>query len=127
MQVNIDGLIGNIISSGGGRVIVDFNHPLASKTLNYEISVLKQIEEPSEQLKSITEMYTSIKSDKIHVEIKENNAKITVENADKIDSHIKEHIDEEAKKYIKLNKVEFVSSGAKEEHHEAKEQKEKKE
>jgi FKBP-type peptidyl-prolyl cis-trans isomerase SlyD len=123
MQVNIDGLVGNIISSGGGRVIVDFNHPLASKILNYEISILKKIEEPSEQLKSITEIYTNMKQEKIHVEIAENNAKITIENADKLDNHIKEHIEEEAKKYIKLNKVEFVSSISKEAVHEAKEHK----
>lgn len=117
MQVNIDGLVGNIISSGGGRVIVDFNHPLASRTLNYEISVLKRIEEPKEQLSAVIEMYTNIKPDKMHIEISENNAKVSAENADKIDNRIKEHIEEEAKKYIKLNKVEFIDNISKEASH----------
>lgn len=127
MQVNIDGLIGNILSAGGGRVIIDFNHPLASKTLNYEVSVLKKVDEPKEQLSSIVQMYTNLKPNKIDVEISENNAKVFIEGAEKIDNHVKERIEEEAKKYIKLGKVEFVNKEAKVTAHEHKEIKEKKE
>jgi len=51
MIVNIDGLLGTIRSVSGGRVIVNFNHPLAGKTLEYEVSIKEIIESNSEKLK----------------------------------------------------------------------------
>ena len=39
MQVNIDGKIGIIKSISGGRIIIDFNHPLAGVDLAYNIKI----------------------------------------------------------------------------------------
>ena len=43
LQVNIDGAIGTIRTVTGGRIIVDFNHPLSGKYLIYEVKVNKKI------------------------------------------------------------------------------------
>ena len=52
LQINIDGLLGVVRTVTSGRVIVDFNHPLAGKKLVYKIKILKKISDPKEQLDS---------------------------------------------------------------------------
>lgn len=58
LQVNIDGMIGIVRTVTPGRVIVDFNHPLAGKTLLYKIKLLKKITQPPQQLNSLIKFYT---------------------------------------------------------------------
>ena len=53
MEIEIDGKPALIRASGAGRVQVDFNHPLAGKTLIYEVSVEKILETVEEKVKSI--------------------------------------------------------------------------
>lgn len=51
--VNIDGLMGKIISASPGRVLVDFNHPLAGKDVNYEVKILKEVISTEEKTQAI--------------------------------------------------------------------------
>ena len=41
LPVNIDNLNGIIRTVSGGRVIVDFNHPLSGRVLSYNVKVNK--------------------------------------------------------------------------------------
>ena len=43
LQVNMDGLLGTIKTVSGGRTVVDFNHPLSGKELEYEVTVKRII------------------------------------------------------------------------------------
>lgn len=52
---NFDGKIGKVLAVSGGRVIVDFNHPLAGKEVVYEINVLKKVEGINEKVKALNE------------------------------------------------------------------------
>lgn len=52
---NFDGKMAKILSVSGGRVIADFNHPLAGKTLIYEINVLRKVDDQNEKIKSFIE------------------------------------------------------------------------
>jgi len=52
---NFDGRIGRVLTSSGGRVIVDFNNPLAGKEIVYNINILRKIEDINEKIKSINE------------------------------------------------------------------------
>lgn len=52
-QVEIDGKTAIVRSVGAGRVQVDFNSPLAGKTLIYDLTVKKTIEEKLEKVKAL--------------------------------------------------------------------------
>jgi FKBP-type peptidyl-prolyl cis-trans isomerase 2 len=50
MQVEIDGIVGLIRTVSGGRAIVDFNHPLAGKALDYEVVAKRKVIDAKEKL-----------------------------------------------------------------------------
>ncbi len=50
--VNIDGRNCRIQSVSGGRVRVDFNHPLAGKDLLYKVKILREITDLAEKLRA---------------------------------------------------------------------------
>jgi len=52
-EVEINGQRAVVKSVGGGRVILDFNHPLAGKTLVYELKIVKVVKEPAEKVKEL--------------------------------------------------------------------------
>ena len=53
MRVNVDGRIATVRTVGAGRVQLDFNHPLAGKTLVYEVTIVKKIETPKEKIQAL--------------------------------------------------------------------------
>lgn len=55
LQINASGLLGTIRSVAGGRVTIDFNHPLAGKNLVYTIKINKVVEEDIAKLKALLE------------------------------------------------------------------------
>ena len=55
-EVIINNKRGRIVTVTPGRVVIDFNHPLAGKTLKYRYKVVERIEEPAEKVKAIIEM-----------------------------------------------------------------------
>lgn len=78
-EVTINNAVGRIIAVTGGRVTVDFNHPLAGKTLKAEFTVVRKLESPEEQVKylvkrrvktlSVDAVKASLKSEGSAVEI----------------------------------------------------------
>jgi FKBP-type peptidyl-prolyl cis-trans isomerase 2 len=53
LQVQIDGLFGTVKTASGGRVIVDFNHPLANKDIYYKMTPKKIITDNKEKIQSL--------------------------------------------------------------------------
>jgi len=53
MTFNFDGRIAKIISISGGRVMTDFNNPLAGKTVIYKIKIKRKVEDLGEKIKSL--------------------------------------------------------------------------
>ncbi len=49
--VEINGVPAVVKSVSGGRVRVDFNHPLAGKTLIYKVKIVRKIDDPVEKVK----------------------------------------------------------------------------
>ncbi|HLD37947.1 MAG TPA: hypothetical protein VJA20_00725 [Candidatus Nanoarchaeia archaeon] len=51
-MLNFDGKMGKVLSVSGGRVLVDFNHPLAGKDVIYEVNIKKIIQNIDEKIKA---------------------------------------------------------------------------
>ena len=51
-MLNFDGRPAKILTVSGGRVIVDFNNPLAGKTVIYKINILRKVDDKKEQIDS---------------------------------------------------------------------------
>jgi FKBP-type peptidyl-prolyl cis-trans isomerase 2 len=52
---NFDGKLAKILSANGGRVRVDFNNPLAGKTVIYSLNVKRVVSDLNEKIKSLNE------------------------------------------------------------------------
>lgn len=73
---NFDGQIAKIISVNGGRVMVDFNNPLAGKDVVYEVKVKRKLEDIKEKAESFNEF---LFRKKMNFEIKEEKLILKVE------------------------------------------------
>lgn len=86
---NFDGRIGKVLAVSGGRVILDFNNPIAGKDVIYEIKILKKVEDEKEQIKAFIkflfkkELAFEIKENKIIISVEKSMAKFVELFADK--------------------------------------------
>ncbi len=76
LQVNIDGVFGHILNVTGGRVIVDFNHPLASRTVNYEVKITRMIEDSLEKLKVVVQNAIGLSDESAKISLADGKAEI---------------------------------------------------
>jgi len=53
LKIEINGLWATVRSVSSGRVKLDFNHPLSGKTLLYEVTVIKKIEDLNDKISTI--------------------------------------------------------------------------
>ncbi|MDZ7745652.1 MAG: peptidylprolyl isomerase [Halobacteriales archaeon] len=59
-QVDIDGEQGYLETIVGGRARVDFNHPLAGESVEYEYEILEEVEDTLEQAKGLFSMFLDV-------------------------------------------------------------------
>ncbi|MCS7139080.1 MAG: peptidylprolyl isomerase [Candidatus Nezhaarchaeota archaeon] len=52
-RVEINGSVATIRRAEGGRVILDFNHPLAGRTIVCEVKVVKKVEDINEKIREL--------------------------------------------------------------------------
>lgn len=67
LEVQIDNAQGIIRSISGGRILVDFNNPLAGRDLNYEIKIHKKVTDPAVKVRSFISLIFRIKEPKVTV------------------------------------------------------------
>lgn len=107
LQVNIDGIVGTVKTVTGGRTIVDFNHPLASKELEYEVSVKRIVTDLSEKARTVLRLIgINTKS----VGVSAINGSVTLEFDSEVPEPVRKDIEEKLKSTItELNAVYFVA------------------
>jgi FKBP-type peptidyl-prolyl cis-trans isomerase 2 len=102
LTLDIDGQRGVVRSISGGRVIVDFNHQLAGKKIEYSINIKRKVTDHKEQLESFVKMlrfpYKSII-------VEESKAKITT--VIELPKEIKESLEKDLKRITTLD-VELI-------------------
>lgn len=65
LQLNIDGVFGVVKTVSGGRVLVDFNHPLSGKDLVYDVRIRRVVEDNKEKVKALLGLVFHIKDAEI--------------------------------------------------------------
>ena len=102
LQVNIDGFVGTVRTVTSGRIIVDFNHPLAGKNIIYTIKITKLVTDKKSQIESLISFI--LKDPK--VELKEDTAQITAKSLP--NEKLKEEIVRKIEELTKLKNVTIV-------------------
>ena len=106
LQVNFDGMVGMVRAVSGGRVIVDFNHPLAGRELIYEVNIKRKIDDLKEKLENLLYFELGLK-DKYEVDIKPE--KITIILDKEIPKDVNKKFVKKVRELIpKINKLEIV-------------------
>lgn len=102
LTVDMDGSRGVVRSISGGRVIVDFNHPLAGKTVKYKIKINKKIEDKKEQIESLLKL-AKLPFEKIDITENEAKIKILLDLPENVLDGMKEDMEKLTKTKIKFD------------------------
>ncbi len=79
LQVDVDGEIGFVTSVSGGRVIVNFNHPLAGKDVVYSVLVKRKVTDVKEKIEYYISSTFRLKKEVVHVVVDMGAGKAQVE------------------------------------------------
>lgn len=105
LQINMDGLIGIVKTAAGGRCLVDFNHPLSGKDLEYDVKMLRVLDDESEKLRVYMQMRQGIKDPKISIK----NGIAEVEAVAEVPKELNETYSKEVNRLIpSIKEVKFV-------------------
>ncbi len=89
MVFSFDNALGKVSTVSGGRVIVDFNNPLASKQIIYELNIKRKVSSQEEKVKALmfaffqTQLPFKLENSKLIIETKDNFSKFVVLFKDK--------------------------------------------
>jgi FKBP-type peptidyl-prolyl cis-trans isomerase 2 len=97
LQINIDGVVGTVKAVTGGRTIVDFNHPLSGREVEYTFTAKRIITDLVEKIKAMLKLI-GIKSDAVTVSTAEGAA--TLEFPKEIPEELKKDLEEKLKAAI---------------------------
>ncbi len=86
-EVVLNNKRGRIVTVTPGRVVIDFNHPLAGKTLKYRFKVVEKVEGDVDKVCAILEMDYGKEVDKFGVELSGEDVIITLPDVCKYDSN----------------------------------------
>jgi FKBP-type peptidyl-prolyl cis-trans isomerase 2 len=108
MILEADNMRGRVLSVSGGRISVDFNHPLAGKALVYDLEIKEKLENLEDKVKALIEIYTRMDGSK--VKTLANEKEIEIEVPPMINSVYKKKIADDVIKFLGFDKVKFVES-----------------
>ena len=102
LQLNIDGRLGVVRIVAGGRITVDFNHPLAGRTVTYKLTVERVVTDTKEKLDNFL---TNIFNNNVTCDVKDGVATVNLPIPEQMHKPLNEHL----KKIIpELKELKFV-------------------
>lgn len=101
MRLTIDGRMATVKSVSSGRVVVDFNHPLAGLTLSYDLKLLGPVEEPLERAKGLLEFHLGRE-----VEVEEEDGGLVAKG---VPEPLQGRLGGELEKYTAFKNIRFVT------------------
>ena len=104
--VTVNRLHGRVASVSGGRVKVDFNHPLAGKTLDYELEVKGKIEDDAEKVKAVVNYFTGDENAVADLDGKEVEINMKID----VPRNVKETMANVIAKWVGVEKVKFIET-----------------
>lgn len=134
-EIEVDNRVGIVRSIESGRVLIDFNHKYAGKTLQYNVVIKQKLDERNQQIEALIHRRLPLEKEKIKFEsIGETGVKVTIPSdyflLDGLQI-IKRGISTDLFKFIKpLDKVDFIEeyeNPARKEAEEKKKEEDKKE
>lgn len=117
MRVQIKNKMGTITNMTSGRVRVDFNDPLAGKTLRYEYNIIKKAETPEEKVLGIVEADYG-KSEEFKATMKGDELTLVLADMCKYDQAwftLKYKIVSDLRQYLDIKTINFVEEYVKKE------------
>lgn len=108
LQIDLDGEMGLITRVASGRIIVNFNHPLAGKDVTYSFKVHRKITNHQEQIVSFLRTVLRIKKEAFKVTVEDNKA--TVEMPAGFPQPFLEMLGKKLTEITKLKAVEMKST-----------------
>ncbi|TKJ17745.1 peptidylprolyl isomerase [Candidatus Woesearchaeota archaeon B3_Woes] len=103
LPVSIDDMEGMIKTVSGGRCIVDFNHPLSGKELQYDLKINRIVTDEKEKVEAMIELQL----DKKDFEVKLEGENVTITLNTEVKKPLKDLLADMIKKFTKLKQVEF--------------------
>jgi FKBP-type peptidyl-prolyl cis-trans isomerase 2 len=117
MEVTVEGRHGTVMAVTAGRVRVDFNNPLAGRTLRYHVIVAKRAESPEEKVRGILDMDYGL-AEQFKLFVKETEADVFVPDVCKTDERwfvAKFRVVADLREFAGIPKVRFVEEYEKKE------------
>ncbi len=78
LQVDFDGEMGIVTRVSGGRVMVNFNHPLAGKEVVYTYKALRKVTDQKEKVNAFLSALLRLPVEAMKIEVKDNAATVTI-------------------------------------------------
>src|SRR3989344_1853379 len=78
LKVDVDGEMGIISRVSGGRVMINFNHPLAGKEVMYTYKVLRKVTDQKEKVAAFLSAILRLPAEAMKIEVKDNAATVII-------------------------------------------------
>jgi FKBP-type peptidyl-prolyl cis-trans isomerase 2 len=88
MQISLDGALAKVISVSSGRVLVDFNNPLAGKVVSYTYKIIRKLENDDDKINALQDYFFKqrfhfeIRNKQVYFKVAENLSKFVELMAD---------------------------------------------
>jgi len=106
MQVDFDGKMGQVMRITGGRVMVNFNHPLAGKDLVYDFNIVRKVTDPKVQLESYMKFVTQLPEQMVNISVEDDKA--TIELPFELPEQFHDELTKKLTEVTKLKEVKFA-------------------